>query len=398
MRIGIDACCWSNRRGFGRFTRELVEHMVASSPEHEFVLVADRQTAQDGSFPPGAQLVAVETREQPTQAAAADGARSPLDLWRMGRAVARLPLDVFFFPAVYSYFPLLRRVPTAVVFHDAIAEQHPGLIFPGVRSRWLWNLKTWLARRQADRLVTVSESARAQIAAAFGLPESDIHVVTEGPNAAFRPLDDADALRRVRAKYRLPVDQPLILYVGGISPHKNLQGLLHALDRLRQAGPVPWHAALVGDYAHDSFFGCYQELTALGGRLGLTERVTFTGFVPNDDLVALYNAATLLVLPSFSEGFGLPVVEAMACGLPVAASRRGSLPEVLGPAGVLFDPDDPAGMADALRGLLEDPSLRAAFRAEGFRRLERFSWKASAHTMVHILEELAGRASQEGRR
>src|SRR5262249_41864451 len=162
----------------------------------------------------------------------------------------------FFFPAVYSFFPLVRRVPTAVVFHDAIAEQLPGLIFPRFQSRLLWNVKTWLARRQADRLLTVSESARAQIAVAFGLPPSEIQVLFEGPNAAFRPLDDRGGIPCVLERYGLPASVPLVLYVGGISPHKNLQGLLHALDRLRQTSLAPCHLALVGDHAQDSFHGC----------------------------------------------------------------------------------------------------------------------------------------------
>jgi glycosyltransferase involved in cell wall biosynthesis len=386
VRIGIDACCWSNRRGFGRFTRELVTQMVTEFPAHEFVLVADRDTAREGSFPSGARVEVVATLEQPTRAASASGARSPLDLWRMARAVARLPLDAFFFPAVYSYFPLLRRVPTAITFHDAIAESYPHFIFPGVRSQMLWRLKTWLARRQADRLITVSESARAQVAAAFRVPASAIHVITEGPHESFRPLDDRDLLARVRHRYHLPAEVPLLLYVGGISPHKNLQGLLQAIDQLRALHPDPWHVALVGDHSNDSFHGCYRELTELTQRLALGDRVTFTGYVPNDDLVALYNTATLMVLPSFCEGFGLPVVEAMACGTPVAASRAGSLPEVLGPAGLLFDPAEPADMAAALLRLVQDSALRRKLREEGLQRVERFSWRASAHAVVRLLE------------
>jgi glycosyltransferase involved in cell wall biosynthesis len=389
MRIGIDACCWSNRRGFGRFTRELVTHMVEGFPEHQFVLVADRHTARECQFPAGAQVEVVATREQPTRAASADGARSPLDLWRLGKAVARLPLDVFFFPAVYSYFPLPRRLPTAVTFHDAIAEQHPGLIFSGWRSRLFWNLKTWLARRQADRLVTVSESARAQIASAFAVPGEQIHVITEGASAVFQPLADRDALARVRARYQLPAEEHLVLYVGGISPHKNLHNLLRAFDGVCRTATVPCHLVLVGDYANDSFLSCYRELKELSGQLKLDEKVTFTGYVPNEDLAALYNTATLLVLPSFSEGFGLPAVEAMACGTPVAASRRGSLPEVLGDAGVFFDPENPTEMAEALGRLVGDPALRERQRAEGFRRVEHFSWKTSARMAVRLLEDVA---------
>jgi glycosyltransferase involved in cell wall biosynthesis len=392
MRIGIDACCWSNRRGFGRFTRELVTHMVADSPGHEFILTMDRQTAQDYEFPPGARIEVVDTRRQPTRAAAADSARSPIDLWRMSRAVSRQSLDVFFFPAVYSFYPLFKKVPTAVTFHDAIAENQPELIFPGLKSRLFWNLKVRFALRQADRIVTVSESARAQIATAFRYPESAISVIGEGPNSHFQPSNDPGTLASVLHRYYIPGGVPLILYVGGISPHKNLQGLLAALARVHRSSQAAWHLVLVGDHTNDSFYGCYEELVALATKLELAERVTFTGFVPDEHLVALYNAATMLVLPSFNEGFGLPVVEAMACGLPVAASRRGSLPEVVGSAGVLFDPDDHEDMAGVLRRLLEDAVLRQRLRDEGLRRAENYSWKAAAAKTIRLFEEMVGNA------
>ncbi|HZM51080.1 MAG TPA: glycosyltransferase family 1 protein [Vicinamibacteria bacterium] len=386
MRIAIDACCWSNRRGFGRFTRELVGHMVAEHPGHEYTLVLDRATAEQSRLPAGVRLEVVATREQPTRAASAAGARSPLDLLRMARAAARVPADLFFFPAVYSYYPMLRRVPTVVTFHDAIAETHPRLIFRSARARLFWRAKSWLANRQADRIVTVSSDARKRIAAALGRRESSIAVVTEGPGADFRPLRDRVTVRHVLEDYDLPADEPLILYVGGISPHKNLDGLLHAFAQLAY---MPAHLAIVGDHSGDSFLGCYPELVRLRERLTLQSRVTFTGFVPDAHLAVLYNAATVLVLPSFDEGFGLPAVEAMACGLPVAASRSGSLPEVVGPAGVFFEAGDHAAMAATLRRILDDPDLRAQLSAEGLRRAELFTWGAAARDALRVFEETA---------
>jgi glycosyltransferase involved in cell wall biosynthesis len=388
MRIGIDACCWSNRRGFGRFTRELVSHMVSGHPEHHMTLVMDAATARQGAFPPGARVLPVETDAQATVAAAADGSRSARDLLRMALAAARCEFDLFFFPAVYSYYPVFRRVPTVVTFHDAIAEQNPDLIFSGRKSRLFWNLKTWLARRQADRVLTVSNAARRQIVSAFGYPESRIRVITEGPGEEFRVLDDPPRLAGVLKKYALPEDRPLLLYVGGISPHKNLGGLLTALAHMRERSPAPWHMGIVGDYQSDAFLGCYQELERQRRALKLEDRVTFTGFVPNEDLVALYNAAAALVLPSFNEGFGLPVVEAMACGLPVAASRAGSLPEVLGDAGVYFDPADPAEMATVLEQLLADEPLRMELKNRGLLRATRFNWTSAARQTIGLFEEL----------
>ncbi|MFO0809724.1 MAG: glycosyltransferase family 1 protein [Gemmataceae bacterium] len=391
MRIGIDACCWSNCRGFGRYTRELVTTLVRQYPEHEFVLVADRPTAEQSNFPPGAAIVPVATRQQMTHAASAASSRGVGDLLRLGRAAAAVRADAFLFPAVYSYYPLLGRTPCLIVFHDAIAEQHPGLIFAGRRARLFWAWKTWLARRQASVLATVSQDARRQVAAAFGYPEEKIRVITEGPGDGIAPLDDSRRVADARRRYGLPADTPLILYVGGISPHKNLQGLARALAAMPPAAG-PWHLVLVGEYRSDSFLSCYRELTGLFRELALTDRVSFTGFVPEDDLAALYSAATMLVLPSFAEGFGLPVVEAMACGLPVAASRRGSLPEVLGGAGLLFDPADPAAIAGCVIRLLSDSSLRVELRRLGLERAANYSWRTAARQAMELFEEMAPRA------
>jgi glycosyltransferase involved in cell wall biosynthesis len=390
MRIGIDACCWSNKRGFGRYTRELVREIHRQAGTRKLTLVVDRRTAEESRFPEPSEVVIVETDEQPTRAASATSARRLTDLWRMRRAVSRLKLDLFFFPAVYSYFPIPGRVPTVVTFHDAIAESHPSLIFSNGRSRWLWAVKVRTALWQADRILTVSETARRQIAGVFGYPSSSISAVPEGPAPEFRVLHDRSSLEDVLKKHDLPADEPLILYVGGISPHKNLQGLLRALAGLARSRPSDWHLGIVGEYENDSFLGCYRELRDLAAELGLNERLTFTGFVPNEELVALYNAACFLVLPSFSEGFGLPVVEAMACGLPVAASRGGALPEVIGPAGALFDPENLEEMASVMEDLLSSPSRRDQLRQAGFERVKRYSWSTAAERTLSLFEEIGG--------
>ena len=391
MRIGIEACTWANRRGYGRFTRELVSAMVRRHPQHRFVLVVDGHTARESSFPEDAQTLVVQTSAQPTKAAAADRSRSLTDLWRMSRAISRARFDVVLFPTRYTFVPLFCRTPAVLTIHDATDAKQPRLLFQHWRARLLWRIKSGLALRRAHRLVTVSNDARRQIAAAFGLRESAITVVSEGPDAVFRPCRGDPAVDAVRARYGLPSDTPLILYVGGISPHKNLQALVRAAAIVRREAPGPWHVVLVGDYQGDSFLGCYRELNELVRALGLEDRVTFTGFVPDDDLVLLYNAAAILVMPSKGEGFGLPVVEAMACGLPVAASDRNSLPEVLDGAGLLFDPDSDAAVAACLLRLLRDAELRAALSKRGLARAEAYSWNTGADTMVRVLEEAARR-------
>ena len=387
MRIGIEACTWGNLRGYGRFTRELVSVLIRRYPEHEFTLVVDSATAELCEFPQSATLQIVATRQQQIQAASADSARSLGDMWRLSRSVARSKFDVFFFPTRYSFFPMTARTPCVVAFHDATGEQHPKLIFPSFRSRLFWRMKSWLARVQAHRMVTVSQDARRQLAKVFHYREDRIRVISEGPNPVFRVLDPPCDAEQVKAKWSLPLDKPIILYVGGISPHKNLDRLLRALAMT----DGNWHAVLVGDYENDSFWGCYQELQELARDLQLDGRLTFTGYIPDDDLAEIYNVASCLVLPSFSEGFGLPVVEAMACGLPVAASDRSSLPEVMGDAGLLFDPTQPEEMSAAIRRLMSDAELRRSSRQRGLERASYYTWERGADELMAVLREVAGK-------
>jgi glycosyltransferase involved in cell wall biosynthesis len=383
MRLGVDACCWSNRRGFGRFTRELLTRMAALRP-HEITLLVDRHTAEAWPLPSTAQVEIVDV-EPPTRAASAEGARRASDVWKLGRAAARGRFDVFFFPAVYTFYPLLSRTPVVVGFHDAIAEQHPALVFNGGRSRAFWAAKTWLARRQARRVVTVSKAARRDVIDVFGVAESRIHVIFEAPAAEFRPLSDDAARRDVRRRYGAPEQGPLLLHVGGLSPHKNLSRLLSSLTKLDDSV----HLLLVGDIRADGFRDCHADLQRSVAALGLQHRVTFAGFVPDPDLVRLYNAATMLALPSLAEGFGLPAAEAMACGLPVAASTRGALPEVLGEAAVFFDPEDPTAIAAAIGRVLHDAPLRERLRQAGLDRARSLSWTAAAEAGWRVMEEAA---------
>ena len=158
----------------------------------------------------------------------------------------------------YNFVPLLGSTPAVLTIHDTTDVQQPQLLFPHWRSRLLWRLKSRLAISRAKRIVTVSNDARRQIAAAFALREDSITVVSEGPDAGFGPRPGDAAVEQVRARYRLPTAAHLVLYVGGISPHKNLQALLRAAARVRAEEPDGWHVVLVGDYKGDSFLGCYN--------------------------------------------------------------------------------------------------------------------------------------------
>ena len=387
--IGVDACCWSNRRGFGRFTRELLTALVRDDKEHQYIFFVDQDTACTSEFPPNVRLITASTDVAPTVAAAASGRRSLKDMWALSRAVAKEPINLFFFPAVYSYFPILKRCKIIVTIHDMMADHHPERVFPNWQSKVFWKLKQNLALRQADMILTVSNHAKQQIVDYFRIPDARVIATTEGPSEVFTHIPNPAGAAQILERYGLKPGGPFVLYVGGISPYKNLDVLVDAFHRLA-ADPlfVGHKLVLVGDYKGDVFYSHYAGLKADIEQRGLADRVLFTGFVPDNELVVLYNMARALVLPSLEEGFGLPAVEAMACGTPVIASDRGSLPEVVGSAGLFFDPSRPDVLVTVLRDVLNSESIRDRMSLAGLERSRLFTWELGAKSTAALFHRV----------
>lgn len=382
MRFAIDATTWSNPRGYGRFTREIVRALVRTAPQHTYVLCVDR-TVPRSELPEEAEVVDLITSVPPGRAAAHDGRRSMADMWRVSARLARTDPDAFFFPTVYTYVPIVTRRPVVVAIHDAIPERNPALTFVTRRSRWFWNAKVAAARAQADVIVTVSATSRDRLMEHFGLSSNRLAVVSEAPASVFSPRD-AEAQGWARHRAGLGSSEPFILYVGGISPHKNLPRLVEAVAQAtRGLEPAPI-VALAGEVADDVFHTDRAAVERAAEAAGMADRIRFLGFVPDEALAALYTAAALVVLPSLDEGFGLPAIEAMSCGAAVAASRAGSLPEVVGTGGVLFDPLDTPAMSEAIGTALADP-LNRELRSRGLARARQFTWDASGTMLAQVL-------------
>jgi len=389
MRIGVDVCTWNNRRGFGRFTRELLEAVLADDKKNEYLFFVDSESAESNEFPSNVKTIIAQTEVSPMEAASASGRRSVKDLWSMSREVLRHKIDLFFFPAVYSYFPIFNRTKIIVTVHDVIADHHPELVFPNSRLKTFWKLKQNMAIRQAHLILTVSEYSKREIIEYFKLPESKVRVISEAARSVFSVLQPGSEMYQTLSRFGLKTDEDFLLYVGGISPHKNLNTLVDAFYLIvSDANFSSVKLVLVGDYKDDSFFSAYPSLKEQVDRLGLSDKVIFTGYIEDLELAHLYNSTSMVVLPSLEEGFGLPAVEAMACGAPVAASNRGSLPEVLGKAGRFFDPTDTENMAETLRQVLGDHALRKEMRQTGLARAKDFLWNKAAKETLVIFDEL----------
>jgi glycosyltransferase involved in cell wall biosynthesis len=291
-----------------------------------------------------------------------------------------------YFPATYSFFPVWGIAKLVVTMHDTLPFSHPELVFPRLGGRIAWWLKETAAARRADRIVTVSQASRRALEDWLGRSDPRIRVITEGPDPIFRPRGDDPEGDLILRRYGLDPSERFLLYVGGLSPHKNLPRLIDALARTAEAGV---RLVLTGD-VHDVFHTDVPTIRVAIERVGLTDRVLWTGFVPDQDLVHLYSRAYALVQPSLLEGFGLPAVEAMACGTPVLSSRAGSLPEVIGEAGVYFEPTDVDAMAAAIRGLLRDADRRDRLARLALEQSHRFTWDAAARGLLDCFAELEG--------
>lgn len=270
--------------------------------------------------------------------------------------------------------PLLKR-RQMVTIHDATVRAMPESFTRGYR--WVHNLMVAVLGRSAAAVMTVSEFSRAELRRHFNLHRSDVIVGREGGEHAVAASDDAAVLRR----HGLRAGE-FILGVGSVKPNKNYALVGRAMQLL---GTYPWPVAVAG--ARD--IGIFRDAAAPA------QGFRFLGFVPDEDLGALYRHAAWFVLPSLYEGFGLPAVEAMANGCPVLAARAASLPEVCGDAALYFDPHDPASLAEALRTAASRPDLRERLVAAGRERLRRYNWRANAQILLeHLRRELHGNASK----
>ena len=353
--------------GIATYWNRLIENLVEiAPPDLRFTMYFASDVSIATSHPPAA----VEARVvRPASAWLRLPFAIPLE-------IRRRPVDLLHFQIIA---PPVCATPFVLTINDIAWETNPELFPLPIRLR----LKLLVGRnaRRAAHVFTVSEYSKRLICERYGIPESRVTVTYHGVDERFRRLEDPAATAEVRA--RLGLDAGFVLYVGKLQARKNLVRLLEAFDRVVREGGFPHKLVLVGKrtWMSDEIFTALERLPS-------RERVVVAGEVSLSDLVALYNAATVFAFPSIAEGFGLPPLEAMACGTPVISSNAASLPEVVGDAGILFDPRDTDAIAKALADVLGSESLRQTLVEHGLSRVALFSNRQMAAETLAVYESV----------
>jgi len=281
-------------------------------------------------------------------------------------------IDLLFTPSVV--IPLWIPCKTVTMIYDMIPFHRGVTKYPKSRAAYI----RWMTRRAAKRsdvVLTVSENSKREIIQFCQVPQEKILVASAGVDEKYRPLDSDELIASCRARYNLP-DQ-FILFVGTLEPGKNIFRLIQAFRRLKSRDCIPHRLVIVGPYGWE-----INRLLEAINDPELGGEIQIAGFIPEEDLPLVYNAADLFVFPSLYEGFGLPPLEAMACGTPVIASNVSALSEVVGEAGLLVDPYDVEDLASAMERVLTDQGLRAKMVQKGLERAKLFSWRRTAEVVV----------------
>lgn len=370
MRVGIDAhAVGSGSSGNETYYEQLLNHLArVPTNNNRFVIYYTHPIATQ--------------RVPATENFCLKRIKPATPFWRIPVGfpleLRREKLDVFHAQHIIPPFCKCRTVTT---IPDIAYEHHPEFFsrFETARSKLLIRRSA----ERADQIITVSEYSKRDIAETYHVDPEKITVTYEGADASYFPRDKDCSREQIRAKYK--VEGPFLLYVGRIQERKNLRRLVSAYARLRKAGAEE-KLIVVGkrDWMSDNLHKYVRSLN-------VEDSVVFTGYVPSMDLPIFYNAAEAFVYPSIFEGFGLPIIEAMACGAPVLTSFGSSLEEVAGDAAVLVDPWSVESIANALGKLLREPNLRASIGQAGLARSATFSFQKTAEQTARVYETLAGK-------
>lgn len=381
LRIAVNArfLLPGKLEGIGWYTHEVLRRMVLAHPEDDFLLLFDRPFDPDFVYGPNATPMVVFPQS-----------RHPF-LWywwfehAVPKALRRFKAEVFFSPD--SYLSLSSSVPTVMTAHDLVPLHHPEQLPFATRHYYRYYLPRFLTH--AAHVATVSDYVRGDIIATCGLSPDKVTTVYNGCREGFRPLSSNE---QTQVKSAFSEGRDYFFYTGSIHPRKNVHRLIEAFDRFKTATQSPTLLLLAGRFAWQT-----GDVRAAYEAAAHKSDIRFLGYVPEAQLHQLMGAALALTYVSLSEGFGLPLVEAMYCDVPILASRATSLPEIAGEAALLVDPFSVEAIAQGMRVLHEDAPLRQQLVAAGRHRRQNYRWDASAEQLYRLLAQTFREAQEAGR-
>jgi glycosyltransferase involved in cell wall biosynthesis len=372
MRIAINTLpLLDNKAGAERYTQNIIQYLFSGDPVNQYHLILSRINQyfyQTGQVGPRQTVLNLDTRKK--------WIRILAEQIILPRLLKREGADLLFSPC--NIGPRNPPVPMVITLFDLHWLRFPELFSP-LRLAYLRRALTWSAR-QAEAVLTISENSKKDLISLLSVPEEKITVTYVGLDPLFRKIPPQSELQELRRRYGLK--NRFILSVGQLHKRKNVPGLLQAYRRLAAHSALNVQLVLAGGEGDGA-----AEVREAVRQIG-PDRVILTGCLTDEDLLRFYHAAECLVYPSFYEGFGLPVLEAMACGCPVITSNVSSLPEVAGEAALLVDPQRIETITTALVSLLTNPGLSQTLIQKGFEQARRFTWEAAARKTLDVFEKV----------
>lgn len=372
MRIGIDgrAAKWYRGTGIGTYTYELVNSLNSVDNKNDYLV-----------FMPDNCKDSLNLNRNFIQANITEAAEGSFwDVVNIPNILKDYKIDLYHVPQNGIGLPVEKECPFLITLHDVIPFKMPETVSKSYLKIFTENIPSIIER--CDGIVTVSDYSKKDIVETLNFPEEKIFVTYLANEDIYVPIDKILSRHIIKKNYS--ITDKYILYVGGFSPRKNILGLIEAFGILMEKYHENIKLVIAGRKGSS-----YETYKNRAEELNIDDKVLFPGFIALDDLPYLYNASELFIYPSFYEGFGLPPIEAMACGVPVIASDTTSIPEIAGDSARLIDPQNTSDMAEAMLNVLQDEDLRNELIQKGLKRSRQLSWKNTAKQMLNVYEKFS---------
>lgn len=370
MNIGIDvrAAKWYRGTGIGTYTYQLINALNTLNYDSSFMLFSDN-TPLDIKFKSNFNFKSLPTIQSN-------------NFWDNVKIPAELTpnmVDIYHAPQNGIGLPINHNLPFVITLHDTIPLHMPETVGENYLNLFNTHMRSIIDR--CDGIITVSEFSREDISKDFNFPKEKIHVTYLASEPIYKPTSKHICNNILKKHYSIPNNY--ILYVGGFSPRKNISGLIEAFSKIERKLPSDMVLVIAGTKGKS--YDIYKSLTE---KLHLSNKILFPGFISMEHMPYLYSGAELLVYPSFYEGFGLPPIEAMACGTPVIASNATSIPEILGDSALLCPPQDTDLLAESILSVLLNDNLKNLLIEKGFKKSNSLTWEATAQKTMESYKKI----------